>query len=74
MPDDPAPDNTPTPPHNPPSQPRYPQQPPQGGYGSDPWVGVGPTGSDPGLPSYLDTPAPVVSKADPDKPPVDFDG
>lgn len=49
----------------------------QGGYGS-PWGGGPPTGDipviDPSPPRYLDTPAPVVGKADLDKPPADFDG
>jgi len=85
MPDDPAPGNTPTPPAGvplpsiplphtpllPPPQPAggYPQQ---GDYGQEPGHAYSqPQG---GYPSYLDTPAPVVSKADLDKPPADFDG
>jgi len=84
MPDDPAPDNAPTPPEGvplpytpmlPPAQPwsapagGYPQQ---GGYGQQPGYDYSqPRG---GYPSYLDTPTPVVSKAELDKPPADFDG
>ena len=86
MPDGPdvsPPDDAPTPPQGvprppyyyPPPQPHHPQQPQQGGYGVNPWQGgADPAGADPTPPSYLDTPAPVVSKADAEKPPTDFDG
>ncbi|MFI9388015.1 hypothetical protein [Kutzneria sp. NPDC052558] len=84
MPGDPAPDNTPTPPagvplpHTPLLPPAQPWPGPTGGYPQQPGY-TGPPGPDysqpqGGYPSYLDTPAPVVSKADLDKPPADFDG
>lgn len=75
MPDDPAPNDAPTPPQGvstPPfSESRLPAGPPAPRQQER---------RDPGYsqqPSYLDTPAPpvpVVSRADVDKPPADFDG
>ena len=82
MPDDPAPNDAPTPPQGVPTPPSYPPSPWQQQPASVP-----PSPRPPqqerrdlggyGTPSYLDTPAPpapVVSRADVDKPPADFDG
>jgi len=92
MPDDPAPNDTPTPPHGVPTPPYYPpprqqqpanlptppasrSQPPAGPPRPQQQDRRDPDYAQP--PSYLDTPAPpapVVSRADVDKPPADFDG
>jgi len=91
MPDDPAPNDAPTPPQGVPTPPYYPpspwqQQPENLPPFSESPLPAGPPAPrqqerrDPGYsqqPSYLDTPAPpvpVVSRADVDKPPADFDG
>ena len=69
----PLPDDLPTPPSGLPLQPYFPDQQGGGPWGSGPPSGEIPI-PDPGQPSYLDTPAPVVGKSDTDKPPADFDG